>query len=152
MYSLYALLGRSDALVNRALGYPSAAVVHLDAGIGMIPFTEALLDEMRALQGGAATAVPPFEFLFPAGAEWARSLSLGTVVAYVEAEYIAGEGTESAILWRDGDVAEGPSSGVGAICRALRALGVVAAKGKDEFESVGLGRCRKPSEWLVNLG
>jgi len=150
MYSLYALLGRSDALVDRSLDFPSAALVHLGGGVGMVPLTESLIDEMRAR--GPTNPVAPFEFLFPAGSDWARSLSVGTIVAYVEAEYIAGEGTESALVWRDGEVAEGPTSGVGTVRAALRALGVTAAGGRDEFEVVGLGRFRRPSEWLVNLG
>lgn len=150
MYSLYALLGRSDALVDRPLDFPSAALVHLGGGVGMVPFTESLIDEMRARD--ARGPVAPFEFLLPAGWEWARRLSARTVVAYVEAEYIAGEGTESALVWRDEEVVQGPTSGVGAVRAALRMLGVSSSGGRDEFEVVGLGRFRTPSEWLVNLG
>ena len=149
MYCLYAVLGKSRDLLERDLLVPSAAIVHLREGIGLIPLSEDVLTDIERRDVlSPAPAVPGFEFLSTNVASWIEALSRGTTLAYAEAEFIAGEGHESALVWRDGTVIEGPMSGTGAINRALQALGVVSASGKPEFELVGLDRHRQPQEWL----
>ena len=152
MYCLYGIVGKSRDLLHKSLEYPGASVVHLEQGIGMIPISEELLN---ALEQGetlpSATKDLGFEFLSEVVAAWARRLSKGTTLAYLEAEFISGEGTESAIVWRDGIVVLGPLQGTGAVNRALRALGVSVPSRREEFEVVGLGKHRSPEEWLEDL-
>jgi hypothetical protein len=78
-------------------------------------------------------------------------------IAYVEAEYFGGVGTEAAAVWHAGDLALGPlletadplpTAGRSPISQALRRLGVSAHGYVDEFEAVGLGRCRYMDDWL----
>ncbi len=152
MYCLYGIVGKSRDLLHKRLEYPSAVVVHLEQGIGMIPISEELLGAIE--QGGTssgATEEPGFEFLTEVVLAWARRLSQGTTLTYVEAEFIGGEGTESAVVLRDGMVVAGPLQGPGAINRALRALGVSVTSRREEFEVVGLGKHRNPEEWLADL-
>ncbi|MFH8796006.1 hypothetical protein [Streptomyces sp. NPDC017941] len=79
-------------------------------------------------------------------------------VAYVEAEYFGGAGTQTAQVWDDGKtvlgplcMAEGeppPTSGT-PISQALRRLGAVKGDHVDEFSAVGLGRHRDTVDWLA---
>jgi hypothetical protein len=79
---------------------------------------------------------------------WVRSLSRDSSIAYIETEYIAGEGYERSAVWVDGKIALGPLDAAGAINEALRALGVRAGRDTEEFHLVGLDRHRTLDEWL----
>jgi len=152
MYCLYGIVGKSRDLLHKSLEYPGAVVVHLEQGIGMIPISEELLNDIE--QGdtsSGATKELGFEFLSGAVSAWVRRLSQGMTLAYLEAEFISGEGTESAVVWRDGVRVLGPLRGTGAVNRALRTLGVSVPSRREEFEVVGLGKHRSPEEWLEEL-
>lgn len=152
MYCLYAILGRSRDLIHKSLDYPGASVILMGEGIGMIPLSERLLNAIDPPELSYNTNTDPrFEFLSDKVAAWVRRLSRDTRVAYVEAELINGEGTESAVMWRDGNVTLGPLHGTGAVKQALHALGVLPRNGRDAFELVGLGKRRNPNEWLVKF-
>jgi hypothetical protein len=85
------------------------------------------------------------------------SWSSRSPVAYVEADYFGGVGTQSAAVWDDGALAFGPvvigeaepvpASGT-PISRALARLGVVRGGHHDEFEAAGLGQERDAEDWL----
>lgn len=152
MYCLYGIVGKSRDLLHKSLEYPGASIVHLEQGIGMIPISEDLLNDIE--QGETSFGAKHdhgFEFLSDAVSAWARSLSRGMTLAYLEAEFISGEGTESAVVWRDGVKVLGPLRGTGAVNRALRTLGVCVPSRREEFEVVGLGKHRSPEEWLEEL-
>ena len=152
MYCLCGIVGKSRDLLHKSLEYPRAGVVYLDQGIGMIPISEELLNAIEQGEMSlGATVEPGFEFVSEVVLAWARTLSQGTTLAYLEAEFISGEGTERAIVWRDGVMVLGPLQGTGAVNRALRTLGVSVPSRREEFEAVGLGRHRSPEEWLKEL-
>jgi len=152
MYCLYGIVGKSRDLLHKSLEYPGACVVHLERGIGMIPISEELLYDIEQDDSSLdATKEHGFEFLSNVLSAWVQSLSQGTTLAYLEAEFISGEGTESAVVWRDGVRVLGPLRGTGAVNRALRTLGVSVPSRREEFEVVGLGRHRSPEEWLEEL-
>jgi hypothetical protein len=74
-------------------------------------------------------------------------LSAGSEMAYVETAYVGAQGTQSAVVWRDGQVAMQPVTLDAKIARpaqfwpinaALRALGVVTKPPEDEFTAFGL--------------
>ena len=77
-----------------------------------------------------------------------RALSRGSTIAYMETEYFGGEGFERSAVFRDAHVILGPLDGAGAVNGALRALGIAAKPGQEEFDVVGLGRHRSLEEWL----
>jgi hypothetical protein len=152
MYCLYGIVGKSRGLLHKSLEYPGAVVVHLEQGIGMIPISEALLNtiEQDATSPGAV-GEPGFEFLSDILLAWARRISKGMTLAYLEAEFVSGEGTESAVVLRDGEIVLGPLHGTGAVNRVLRTLGVSVWSQREEFEVVGLGKHRSPEEWLTDV-
>ena len=152
MYCLYGIVGKSRDLLHKSLEYPGAGVVHLEQGIGMIPISEELLNALEQSETSSdVTKELGFEFLSEVVLAWALRLSKGTTLAYLEAEFISGEGTESAVVLRDGTVVLGPLQGTGAVNRALRTLGVSVPSRHEEFEAVGLGKHRNPEEWLADL-
>ena len=158
MYSLYALLGRTNDLEPKPKPKPqsftSARCLRLGGGISMVPLAEDLLAEIQkagAAPGGASVA-GAFEFLSPGIEAWVQALSARTALAYIETEYVGGEGFERAGVWSHGKIALGPLDGAGSINQALRALGVQPAPGIEEFELVGLGRYRSLDEWLQDAG
>ncbi|EME55694.1 hypothetical protein [Amycolatopsis decaplanina] len=78
-------------------------------------------------------------------------------VAYVEAEYFGGVGTQAAQVWESGETVLGPlhlaedepTPAYGSpISRALRRLSVRKGAHFDEFDAVGLGRHRGTGDWL----
>jgi hypothetical protein len=151
VYSLCALLGPYDHLSRRLAPYSNARLVELQGGLGLVPLSEDLLREVQHVTRDASESsaiCETFEFLTPAVELWVCDLSRNAKVAFVETEYFSGEGFERAALWQDGELVLGPLDGAGAVNEALRALGVSAGPGQEEFDYVGLGRHRSLEEWL----
>lgn len=151
MYSLCALIGRTDELERKLISHLGGRLVTLGEGLSMVPLSEPLLREIQRKNDGASgptEVTEALEFLTPSVERWAQNLSNESAVAYVETEYFGGEGYERAAVWRDRKLALGPLDGAGSINRALRALGVACPDGQQEFEAVGLGRHRSLDEWL----
>jgi hypothetical protein len=81
-------------------------------------------------------------------------------LAYLEADYFGGTGSQSAQVWDDGHVTLGPlhlaenqphpPTGT-PISRALQRLGVDKGNHYDEFDAVGLGRHRDTDDWLDHI-
>jgi hypothetical protein len=144
----------ADEAVLRRLA-EDAPVVPLHGPLSMLPMTDEYFD---------AVSVPGahgLEGFWKAPAGFGNSLAacseLGPV-AYVEADYFGGVGTQSAQVWHRGTVVLGPlrlaegerPPSVGSpISQALRALGVRRGRHLDEFDAVRLGRYRCTEEWLV---
>ena len=151
MYSLCALLGDSSHLKSRLAEVPGIRVIDLQGDLGMVPLSEPLLREVQERWPGAVGSTHVagvFEFLTPPVENWVRALSKGSAIAYIETEYFGGEGFERSAIFRDSNVVLGPLDGAGAVNGALRALGIVAKPGQEEFDVVGLGRHRSLEEWL----
>ena len=75
-----------------------------------------------------------------------QELSAMGSVAYVEAEFFGGAGTQACALFaggKAGRVLVSPN----AINEALKWLNVSAGEAVDEFEAVGLGRHRETESW-----
>jgi hypothetical protein len=150
MYSLCAIVSPTREIEGRNLKFRRASPIRLEAGLSMVPLSEALLAEIHESETAAAAAgiAGSFEFLSPQVETWVRALSLDGTIAYVETEFIAGEGYERSAVWVDGKIALGPLDETGAINKALKALGIRATAGQEEFHVVGLGRHRTLDEWL----
>ena len=154
MYSLYALLGRTNDLEPKSQSFANARCLRLGGGLSMVPLAEDLIAEIQkagAVPGGSSVA-GAFEFLSPGVEAWAQALSAATALAYIETEYVGGEGFERAGVWSRSTIALGPLDGAGSINQALRALGVQPAAGIEAFEFVGLSRHRSLDEWLQDAG
>jgi hypothetical protein len=81
---------------------------------------------------------------------------IGNMV-YIEADYVGLDGRQAAAVWQSGRLSAGPLllgprepfDPISApINVALRALGISARAGSDEFMIAGLGRHRRTGEWV----
>jgi len=90
-----------------------------------------------------------------------RSWAARGPLAYVEAEFFGGVGTQAAAVWDGGRLAFGPvimeeaepvpAAGT-PISQALARLGVARGEYHDEFEAAGLGRRRDTKAWRQGNG
>ena len=96
--------------------------------IPSLPFTDDTDDGDRVIPESLATLC--------------RTLSAHGKIAYVEAEFFGGVGTQAVVLAERGAVIRGPDVGESAINVALRFLGVSRGAARDEFDAVDLGRHR----------
>jgi hypothetical protein len=150
VYTLEAVIARESVL--RVLA-AEARLVQLNQGWSMLPMTRAMITAL-AVDGGAK--LDGFWKAPPGFREVLAACSAHGPLAYVEAEFFGGVGSQAAQVWDGGtsvlgpllmDDAEGPPPGGTPISRALRHLGVVA-DGTDEFTAAGLDRQRETDDWL----
>lgn len=146
-------IGKLEPLRDAAASLPEHRVVPLTSGFGFLPVIEKLKEPPDP---------GPFPDLRLLGryASWAVQKSHAFPLAYIETEYWAGPGTQSAVVWRSGGVVLGPVTTSSemehrpdppdrAINRAVRELGVTRGEAFDEFDSLGLGHHRSNHSWLT---
>lgn len=153
-YYLQAVISTAPVLSTLTGSLEEACVVPLGQHLSLLPMTDTLFDTVTA---AGAAELDGF-WKVPAG--FGRALatcSVGGPVAYVEADYFGGHGTQSAQVWDGGETVLGPvrlaagepaPAGGSPISQALRRLGAVRGEYFDEFEAVGLGRHRDTDDWL----
>lgn len=118
--------------------------IKLPQGYGMIFLTDALLDNIGELFESANEPSDPetvTSYLL-------QVYSFRTKLAYIEADYFGGIGTQSGILYENGNISIPLCSGKGAINILLRELGVWHEVNKDEFDSLNLGIYRRMDKWI----
>ncbi len=142
-YFLDAIVGPEAALRAHAKPFKKSRIVRLGNGLALIPMTEELHLEMS---GGKPMGA--YNQVVECLSKWVQTASKGQFVAYVQAGFFGGQGTQSAIVWKDGKGTLGPMTSFDAINQALKQMGVVAQPGKDEFDTVGLGRHRDTEDWI----
>jgi hypothetical protein len=79
--------------------------------------------------------------------EIGRTLSESSKLAYIEAEYFGGQGSQAALQFAMGLLVGQPLLNADAINQALRWLGVLCADELYEFDTVGLGVQRDTEKW-----
>ncbi|GAA2565303.1 hypothetical protein GCM10010435_42520 [Winogradskya consettensis] len=101
-------------------------------------------------QGLALVRIPPDLRLGDTDNRTLEAWSAAGPIAYVEAEYFAGTGSQFAVVCAGGDLVLGPlvqdeddpPTHPTPISQALRHLGAIPGGHFDEFDAVGLGRYR----------
>jgi hypothetical protein len=154
MYCLQAIIATESVLRRFAGSVREVITVSLGQHLSLVPMTDALSDAITV------AGAPELEGF------WKAPLGLGDMlaacsvtgpVAYVEADYFGGTGTQAAQVWDAGKAILGPlrqSEGdprpaTGSpISQALRRLGATRGDCFDEFDAVGLGRHRDTDDWL----
>jgi hypothetical protein len=154
---IHGFIAKLNPLREAAINLNGARVVPLSLGFGFLPIEEELVADDEAV---------PDELLVHLTkrlSAWAEVQSYRIPLAYVETEYFGGVGTQVALVWQDGRIAFGPEQSTTewvnikavspplldrAINRAVRLLGVDRGEALDEFDALGLGRCRSNDCWL----
>jgi hypothetical protein len=154
MYCLQAVIATDPVLRELAATMPEACIVPLGQHLSLLPMTDVLFD---AVTLAGAPELDGF-WKAPAGfGHMVTTCSMTGPVAYVEADYFGGTGTQTVQVWDAGKVvlgplhlAEGePSPATGTpLSQALRQLGATKGNHFDEFDAVGLGRHRDTDDWL----
>jgi hypothetical protein len=160
---------RSDRATVTPAGVTGFDVAFMCSGV-VLPAVE-LPEECSAipLDGGMAFIHSPARDAGPAKGldhlDWAeqiaQAVASGVRVIYIEAEFFGGTGNQAAVGWQGGVLSFGPRrtqmpmedregyAVVGdqddmAINAALRWLGIRRTQMRDEFDTVGIGRCAIP--------
>ena len=142
-YEIRAVIGRQEQIATLRAYEGVRAVVLADPAFALVPMTDALFDAVNAGAAVTRDLSDEFEFLSTAVTRWVKDGSRTGRLIYVEAEYFGGTGAQSAIGFARGEVSLAAAKAEGGpINAALRFLGVVQALGRDEFDTVGLGRHR----------
>lgn len=146
-YSLEAVLARPDVAARLPAPLSSMGHVPLSDALVLVPVP---LDMLAHLYSDEPVLDAVRDVLGPLVAEASHHGD----VAYLHAELVDDEGSEGALVWRDGAVVfesyEEPASGVGPIDRGLAALGVVERDGVDAFDQLDLGRHHFLREWIAD--
>jgi hypothetical protein len=143
-YFIQALIGKADTFHKHASEYAHARLIPLTQEWALIPITDELHDEI-----GSDDSFDNFEKLTPALEQWAQRISSFAAVAYVEAEFFGGDGSQSAVVWANSTRVIGPLHSKDAINKTLRYFGVAIGAAHDEFDAVGLGKRRDTHDWLA---
>ncbi len=142
-YTLQAVIGKAEHL---AAALPAGAkLVRLPQQMGLIPISAAVRSRYGILSvpliDEGITSVPPglHDLVHP--------LVGGGAIAYVEAEFFGGDGTQAYILWDQHGEHSAPVLHPSAINEVLRRLGVKRTETTDEFDAVDLARHRHTDRW-----
>ncbi|WP_055630889.1 hypothetical protein [Streptomyces hirsutus] len=154
MYCLQAVIATESTLRELAGSTTEARIVPLSQDLWLLPMTDALFDAVTV------AGAPELDGFWKAPAGLDRLLTKCSEtgpVAYIEADYFGGAGTQTAQVWDAGHVVLGPlrlaqgepwpKTGT-PISQALRRLGAAKGNHVDEFAAVGLGRHRDTDDWL----
>ena len=126
--------------------YENATSVEIGHELSLIPFTTELFDEINKLT--ISKPIGKFDYLTD-NIEIELLKHFGNVkIAYIEADYFGGKGEQIAIIWENKKRIYLSDFGDYEINKVLKDFGVIADNGKDEFDTVGLGRNRRTKEWL----
>jgi hypothetical protein len=152
-YTLEAILG-TETVLRTAVVHEPAVVVPLRGGMALVPMTDGLHD---AVTDGTSQRQVGF-WKLPGGADRLLARwSMTGPVAYVEADYFGGVGSQRAALWLNGVVVLGPlvaeehqpwPAAGSPISQVLARLGVDRVGYVDEFAAVGLAEHRHTEDWL----
>ncbi|MEV6969845.1 hypothetical protein AB0M47_32490 [Hamadaea sp. NPDC051192] len=157
-YQVQAVVAASDLLRRVASDDPDMHVVELAQGMALMPMTGVLHDRLTVLGHDDKLGF----FMLPGGfAKTLAGWSADGAIAYVEADFFGGTGSQSAVVWQHGALAFGPlhrpageqhAGEPSPISQALRHLGVRRGRHADEFAAAGLDRHRDHGGWLGEIG
>lgn len=145
-YYLSAFIVKTNDLTCFLTSFSNARKIDLDQGISLIPLTEELFDEMNNFS--VNESILDFVYLTTQIETGILALLNGRTIAYVEADYFGGQGRQSGVLWKNGKRDATFIYDPKAINKSLVVIGVVADSGKDEFDTLNLGRHRYTSDWI----
>jgi hypothetical protein len=145
-YLLQAFICKSidtDCLTKQ---FDKAIKVDIGQELSLIPMTEELFDQINELE--ISESIDGFTYLTETVEKKILLNIRERQFSYVEADYFGGQGGQIAITWQDRKRQNIFSYGQGRINQVLKLFGVIANKGQDEFDTLGLGLHRETNDWL----
>jgi hypothetical protein len=154
-FDLVAVVAEETRLLSMIRGLPRHRPVALGQGWSLVPITRAL---QVTTAGAGNLAFAGLRHLNATLTERILAASQEGPIAYVEADFNGGIGGQCAAVWSQGELVLGPLRcnhtdrsvpiiSEWPINRILRHLGVHATPGRDEFDTLRLGRFRTTEAW-----
>ena len=111
----------------------------------MLPFTDVFLEQHKITSlpltdEGLADLPENIKSL-------CKNLSINNKLAYIEAEFFGGTGTQVCSVFINGNMDIAPIISESAINQALKILGVTKNSNFDEFDALGLNTERDTNKW-----
>jgi hypothetical protein len=152
----FSLLPITEALAKELIVYQAETKAALTKPMTI---TEALAKELIVYQSETKAALnKPIQEFSDGLHALAIEISHDSPVAYITTFYFGGQGGQDALVWDKGRLRFSPTTqGYDQgwpntpISQALRVIGVVAEKGEDEFDTVGLGKHRETHKWAESV-
>lgn len=145
-YYLHAFICRKEESTLLCNHFDKAQKVEIGQGVILLPMTEELFDQINNFS--ISPAIDKFEYLTENIEREILRIITGSHYAYVEAEYHGGQGGQLAIIWNKNHRESFLEYEQQKINRVLKGFGVQAEIGKDEFDTLGLGRYRNTMDWI----
>jgi hypothetical protein len=142
-YTIQAFIG--DLLDIEQNAPSGLAIVSLVQGKALIPLTDNIREQYQIPflpmtdEGVKVKGIPPSIESF--------AEHFNGPVAYIEAEFFGGDGSQASAIWMRHSRIFGPLVEMSAINKALRLLGVTKSGLHDEFAALDLGRHRDTNRW-----
>ncbi len=145
-YSLYSFIC-NQVDVNVILeSFDSSKEVKIEQGLCLVPMTDDFFDQINNYDISAS--IEGFKYLTKNIETKILKISRGKKIAYVEADYFGGTGGQNAIIWCNYKRQAVFEYGQEIINKVLKDFGVKCKWGKDEFETLGLGKNKNTIDWL----
>jgi len=158
MHEVEALIAKTKALAEGTCQFDKAVVCPLAQSFSLLPITDAFMEELAHYASKQSSITPPIEHMPEGLHPLAIDISLTSPVAYIRTAYFGGQGRQDAAAWDRGDLKFSPRTPGywqpwpnTSISQALRAIGVVADAGLDEFDTLGLGKHRATDRWANSI-
>ena len=145
VHSIAAFVAKRPAIEHVSRALAGASIYKLEhPDYLVLPVTDDAFDALVVAQGPSGPAGNEFWRLTVGLIDLARECSVHGPIAYVETDYFGGVGVQGAAAWANGEMRFPPTTGEHSVINAaLRMIGLTAAKGLDEFDTLGLGRTRR---------
>lgn len=143
-HCIQAIIGIHETVQKMTEDWGCAEKIELPQGYEMVFLTDALFDDITELfDVPDEIRYSELDYFTVAVEQFLQQCSFRTKLVYIETDYFGGVGTQAGVLYENGRIAVEPHSGEGTINQLLRELGVQRISGKDEFDSLNLGRYRQ---------
>lgn len=147
-HNIAAIIAGADIAAAFAVAADAPPPTELLSSLVIVPLSDRQFDRISGLEPGAYVA--GFAYLSASLTEALAAASSEGPVVYIETEYFGGTGSQAAAVFVDGEMVLAEHQADtrdthrrdGPINKALRLLGVSASGGRDEFDTLGLGRFR----------
>lgn len=148
MYSIEAIFGSKFGIYKILEMFPNTTrAIDLGNDLFLIPYSKNAKSAFLAKMKNNKT-VKGFESLTNGLKSLLLNASKGSIIAYFEAEYFGGEGSQCSIVFINGKKVLTELNNTNAINTALQIIGVKRNNNMDEFDSIGLGKFKNTEQWL----
>jgi hypothetical protein len=147
-HHITAVIGTAPLIERVAAAAAAPPITSLSFGLVIAPLGEDQIDAITELKPGSYAH--GFAYLSEALQTFLSSVTLDGALTYVETNYFGGAGSQAAAVFSGGEMVFRGATSIGResirrddpINVALRKVGIEATDGRDEFDTLGLGRFR----------